>query len=278
MLKMNPIVDKMQVLQQIFKDAKSYAEQEQDLEEIAKHLQSFAGEFISIAFEATAMALALKDFGQWTFFLNNYGQKHAVQVHVGLGWALAQGRKDGSALVAGLAPLLGPRVWDGYGYYDGFFRRRKALQSIMPEGLNKKAVAVYTQGLGRSFWYTSKGAIDKLLLLVEQLPNERHRDLWRGIGIASTYVGGGTAEQWEQLWNTAGTYQAQLATGAALAIKSRISADSLLDDEMLSSSLWCQMGVRELVQFLEKNEPSKEISTDDIYHNWIILIDDYFNK
>jgi len=212
----------------------------------------------------------------WSDFLQNYAENHATQVHIGLGWALGQERLSTDEYLDKLQPLLSWRILDGYGYYDGFFRRRKVLQGLLPEGVVGQAVNVYTQGVGRSLWYTSKGSISKLLKMIEMLPQERHADLWRGIGIASTYVGGLDTELSHKLWEVAGSYQNRLAAGAALAIKSRVAAKTIAEEDKNHRNEWCQLTIFQLVSLLKQMEPPLNVDSRDTYHLWITNIDEVF--
>lgn len=278
------IVNKTILLQELFKTTQQFVETESNLDLISDYLEQQNIEFISIAYEATAMVLAQKDLAKgntlslWKAFLIQKGQYHAIQIHIGLGWALGQKRLNPEPYITNLEPLLAWRVWDGYGYYDGFFRKRKTLQGLLPEHINERAMMVYTQGIGRSLWYTCKADLSKLQQLIDAFSTDRKIDIWRGVGIASTYVGGGDVSYWQQLWNMAAPYQPQLAAGAALAIKSRNLAKTIVQDTELIAHEWLQLSITQIVNLLEKKASDSIVASPWVYHTWIAKIDKEFNK
>lgn len=277
-----PVVLKMAELQELFTTTKRFAEQASELFSILEYLHSLESEFVSIAYEATGMALAQKDLtvGKeltlWTQFLEKHAADHAVQVHIGLGWALGQYRMDVEPYLKASAPFLAWRIWDGYGYYDGFFRKRKAWQGLLPDGIGEKAAEVYTQGIGRSLWYVCKADISKIRAKISNFPLEKQQHLWRGVGIASTYVGGISSEQRAQLWAAAADCQPQLAAGSALAIMSRAKANTLLDDNKQIAKEWCGLTIRQMLQLVEQKAKNSVNNTPWVYHTWIQKIDEEF--
>lgn len=247
---------RMNCLQAVFKQAKEYATTSEDVEAMAIYNNTLVAPFVSVAYEATAMVLAIADSNAgdnlrlWAKLLSQH-KEHATQIYIGLGWALAQERKRWNSYLEDLNPIYTWRVVDGYGYYDGFFRRRKVFQGSYPEGLTEEALSVYMQGLGRSLWYTSKGEVTKLLSLLNKLPQVQLPNLWRGIGIASTYVGGEELKMGvPTLRNAIGSYQAAFVTGAAMAIESRKKAAIIDHYSQWASEEWCQMSVDELNKIL----------------------------
>jgi len=226
----NTPAQKIEIIQTIFRDVQdNFCE--------ALQLDNYDSEFRSIAYESASMCIALEEFktgnqlDQWFIFLKKHDQ-HATQIHVGLGWALAQNEISPIEFLEKLEPDYRYRVCDGYGYYEGFFRRRKSiLNQQQPEWNDTAAVGAYNQGLGRSLWYIHNGEINAAKYALEKFPIERHKDLWRGLGIAVAYVGGLTEEMAQQILNEAGERKIDLAEGANRALKSRaqsgcVSADT----------------------------------------------------
>lgn len=280
----NKVVDKMTSLQELFKSTKAFVEKSPELASVMAFInEQGENEFISIAYEAAAMVLALQDLEKgttldtWKDFLNNYGSQHAVQIYIGLGWACGQKRLDPMRWIPEFPPLLAWRIWDGYGYYNGFFRKRKVLQGIVPETISEKGLSVYWQGVGRSFWYTCKGDKIQLQKVSTKIPSNYHTDFWRGIGIACTYVGGQSLTNCQEIWQLAGDYQAQLRTGAALAIKSRLDANTMVKDTELIAQSWFQFPVSKIIDVL-KNQVLRSIVLDAaIYHRLIETLDERFD-
>ena len=161
---------------------------------------------------------------RWRFAQGPYSthSAHATQIHVGLGWALAQNEISPIEFLQQLDSMLRYRVLDGYGYYEGFFRRRKSiLNQQQPQWNDSTATGAYDQGLGRSLWYIHTGEIDAAKHALEKFPVERHKDLWRGLGIAIAYVGGCSEETIFEILQNAGQHKTDLAEGASRALESR---------------------------------------------------------
>lgn len=279
------IADKMAVLQDLFKSTKAFAEAQPEPSSIMAFIhKQTEEEFISIAYEAAAMVLALQDLEKgtdldsWQYFLDNYAKEHAVQVYIGLGWACGQERLDPMQWIETLNPLFAWRIWDGYGYYDGFFRKRKVLQGVLPEKISKKGLPVYWQGVGRSFWYTCKGNKTKLQKVSTQIPSNYQADFWRGIGLANTYVGGQSRKECQEIWQMAGPYQAQLRAGALLAIKSRSDAKTIVAYTEMIAEEWCKLPVLKIIDLLKNKVLDSTVADIVIYHTWIEKLDEGFDN
>ena len=102
-------------------DAREGAEAIAELERSELTLRGFA-------YEGAAMALALLDAivparpPRLTRFVSTVAGDHNYLAHVGAGWAAARLWKSPDRARAGLDPLLGWLVVDGYGFHQGYFR------------------------------------------------------------------------------------------------------------------------------------------------------------
>jgi len=205
-----------------FKAARELAEREGRSSMLSDHLANSEAYYRSVAFEGAAMGLALRDVAVWKEFLANEGANHAVQVHIGLGWALAEQQQ----------PVPKDAEWpdrdsvlDGYGYYHGLFRRRLSIRSQgIPDALTDAQLPVFDRGLGRSIWYISKGDVELLKRMTGAFPESRQPNLWRGIGIAVAFVGGCDEPLLKEVLTSSGPFHPQLAEGAARALRSRTLA------------------------------------------------------
>jgi len=278
------IADKMAILQALFKSTKAFVEEQPALSSVVDFIhQQKEEEFISIAYEAAAMVLALQDLQKgrnldtWQYFLEHYASKHAAQVYIGLGWACGQERLDPTEWIERFNPLFAWRIWDGYGYYDGFFRKRKVLQGLLPENISQKGLSVYWQGVGRSFWYTCKGNKVKLQKVSTQIPSNYQADFWRGIGLANTYVGGQSRKDCQAIWQMAGPYQAQLRAGAILAIKSRSDANTIVKYTEMIAEEWCKLPIMKIIDRLKNKVLDATLENTVVYHTWIEKIDEGFD-
>lgn len=240
------IAERIDRIVSIFKAAREVAEEEGQSEALKHHLTASDSYYRSVAYEGAAMGLALRDISQWEAFLKNDAAAHAVQVHIGLGWALAE-----QAL-----PCEEDARWqdadavlDGYGYYHGLFRRRLSIRTQgIPDGINAAQLPGFDRGLGRSLWYISKGDMELLLRMIAAFTIDRQPHLWRGVGIAVAYVGGCNEALLRDVWDKAKNHRPYVEEGAIRAARSRIAAATPLDDVDHVLRIWTGKTAKEAVQ------------------------------
>jgi hypothetical protein len=138
----------------------------------------------------------------------------------------------------------------------------------LPAYLPEAALPMYYRGIGRSLWYKSNADVVKVPGRIEGFPSHRHPDLWRGVGIAVAYVGGCDDNTLKQLFQLSGTNGIQLASGAALAVRSRKEAGSVTTDTDRCCRVWYTLIMNE--QMANTDAPEKE----DAYLNWIMLVEE----
>ena len=228
------------------------------------HLERADRDFRSIAYESASMSIALASFqagafpGDWLAFANGAAAAHRAQVYVGLGWAVAKSGFPFTRAARETDPQLAFRIADGWGYYDGSFRRRQTVTNQQqPAALLRAAKPTYDQGVGRSLWYTEGADIHRTRTSLGAFAPDRQADLWRGVGIAVAYVGGCAEAELRALFELAGNHGIQLARGAALAAKSRTAANTMTDDTSACSRLWFALSngdVGSWAEWVEKNE------------------------
>ena len=239
-------------------------------------LESTNIEFRSIAYESVSMSIALEDLKHgdaltnWFQFLNEAASAHATQVHVGLGWAFAQQLKNPIAYLPELNPMMRYRVLDGYGYYEGIFRRRRSIINHLKLQVDAAvASSALDQGLGRSIWYLNKGIIDEAKIMIEGFAVDRRKDLWRGLGIAIAYVGGCDEETLLEIFSKVDIYKSQLAIGAAMALVSRNYANYISADTELVCNVFCNKTANEIVLLNEKLRERLDLNEANAYENWL---------
>ena len=273
----NNVGHQLRRIKDIFQHAQHNATTEEDLDKLIDHLENTDLEFRSIAYEGASMGRALEDLSRgdttlhrWRSLMMGRGAAHITQIHVGLGWALAKQGVPVSSYLEGLNPLLRYRVLDGYGYFDALFRTRQTIQNQRrPENLEGKFFAAYDQGVGRSLWYSCQGESSKISVIVEKFTPSRHPDLWRGIGIACSYVGGFEITMLDELSVAALKHKVQLALGAALAARARILANSLTEDMEMVCRAWCNCSAEEAMMLTIKTEPSFAQDPEDAFKIWM---------
>lgn len=277
----NMIAQKMENIQSIFREVQEKDFVDFSISEIAEYLNNFDSEFRSIAYESASMNLALRDLkrdgklGLWFYLLREIGAQHAIQIHVGLGWALAQEQLNPETYLNELQPMLRYRVLDGYGYYEGTFRRRKSIinqQAIETE--DATALSSYYQGLGRSMWYIAKGEIAVAKRMIESFPVDKQNDLWRGLGIAITYVGGCSETYIQHILDEAFNFQRDLATGAAMTLISRNNADSVTPDTELTCKVFCNQSNDEILATDATIKLTIDTDANDAFALWMKRLED----
>lgn len=206
------------------------------LDALVLRLRAAEAELRGFAFEGAAMGLTLLDHvSLWNgkrlqAFLNGPGAAHVYMAHVGAGWALARLpwlRRRAEQYLTRLDPLLCWLVVDGYGFHEGYFNWRRAIErQVIPTQLQGYARRVFDQGLGRSLWFVEGADVLRISSTVASFEPGRHADLWSGVGLACAYAGGVDEGSIEAMRITAQPFTPQLAQGAAFAAKVRQRANN----------------------------------------------------
>ncbi|HAP70227.1 MAG TPA: hypothetical protein DCR04_10980 [Flavobacteriales bacterium] len=197
-----------------FQKGRSLSEQELGLDELISKLNQFEPRYRSVAFEGASMGVALQNSMEtWKTYAKT-SEKHSTQVHIGLGWAIAERELDLTSTLSQIEPELQVKVLDGYGYWHGLFRRRLTIRTqSIPENITTEYQSGFDQGVGRAVWYISKGEIAKVQNIINHFAEDRRANLWQGIGVASTYVGGCSDELIAELKSASGEYKSKLKKG-----------------------------------------------------------------
>ncbi|MES2622311.1 MAG: DUF1702 family protein [Bacteroidota bacterium] len=273
---MDTVQEKIQTIQHIFRQVQEGYIETTSVTELVQQAEKHEPEFRSIAYEATSFCLALSDFKNhnqpesWFQFLQ-LSSPHATQIHVGLGWAMAQLQLNPLIILDKLTPMMRYRVLDGYGYYEGIFRKRKSILSQQKPELNDRVgSSAYDQGLGRSLWYLYNGSIAEVKNLIAKFPAMRQADLWRGMGIAVTYAGGAKEVTLKFIFDESDEYKKQLAAGAIMALVSRHFAAFITDDAVAACNIWCGKSRDEA---LNPNVPVLNSKNENAYADWVSNIE-----
>jgi enediyne biosynthesis protein E3 len=218
-------------------------------EALALRLRYVDTELHGFAFEGAAMGLTLLDhLSLWNgkrlqTFLNGPGAAHAYMAHVGVGWAVARLpwlRRHVEQYLTRLDPLLCWLVMDGYGFHEGYFNWRRAIERhAAPDHLRGYARRVFDQGLGRSLWFVEGADALRISSTVASFVSERRADLWSGVGLACAYAGGMDQAGIEAMRMAARPYTPQLAQGAAFAAKTRQRANNPAANTEMACKVLC---------------------------------------
>lgn len=264
-------------LQHVFLKAQQWTEQQFHVESLVKELPEHFFDYTAIAFEAAAMQLALKalraqePLEEWKELTNNSNHPYPLSSYLGLGMALAQARLDPTPYVTEADPLLGGRIWAGYGYYNNFFRNRAEVDYLNEQSTTVKKL--YWQGVGRSCWHKSKGDLEQLEKLLAPFVEKNGAALWRGIGIASTYLGIGSPSLWESLIKMAGKHQVQLGVGAIMVSASiRLTTRNTCHDLL---QFWCACSLEEAQEMHQKTAAqAMQEAAEEPFLTWLQLIEE----
>lgn len=226
------IAERMQKIQSVFKTGQGLAYDKNEVA-INHFLTNENHLFESVAYEGVACGLAENDidemngFNNWQHFLE-LNTTHSTQIHIGLGWALALKKQTATTSTPVIQSVMEARVFDGYGYVEGLFRKRIAiLQRVIPEQITTNQQMGYDQGLGRSMWYNAKGEVTVLNEIISSFPPARLPDLWRGVGIAVGYVGGAKVPELTTLAASSNTFNLDFKVGLLLSQFSRFHSSNM---------------------------------------------------
>lgn len=191
-------------------------------------LDAYEEELRGFAYEGAGVGLAALDtwlpWKQRTRdFVAGPGARYLYAIYLGAGMSLARMRRNPEPFRARLGdPVFSWVVLDGYGFHEGFFAHRRYVgRRAVPRRLTGYALRAFDHGLGRSIWFSTGASVERVAATIGSFPEERHADLWSGVGLACGYTGGVDRATIEKLPGAAGPHRAQLAVGVAIAAKAR---------------------------------------------------------
>lgn len=218
--------------------------EERHLEALGDRLDATPADTRGFAFEGAGMAVALLDSllpwrRRFRALLAGRGRAHRYMLHVGAGWACARLYRRPAPWIED-DPLLGWLAVDGFGFHQGYFHAdRYVTAGRRPRRARGYAARAFDQGLGRSLWFVCGANPQRAAHAIGRLPNERHADLWSGLGLAATYAGGVSRHALDTLRRAAGTFLPVVAQGAAFAAAARLEAHNLNEDTRTGCQVFC---------------------------------------
>lgn len=209
------------------------------LEQVPKPLNGYAHE--GVAMGLTGLDCVLPSKSRFREFLAGPGDAHVYMVHIGAGEALARMRRRPEPFLARLDdPVLRWLVMDGYGFHQGFFARAKYVdRQVVPAFLSPYARRVFDQGVGRSIWFSAGADVVRIAAHIAAFTPDRHADLWLGVGVACSYVGGLSRQEIECLREVCAPHLTRVAIGAAFAARGRHRAGNPQPDTDLACEVLC---------------------------------------
>lgn len=185
-------------------------------------------ELAGFAYEGASMALALMDIltpwnrGRLNTFLKGPGERHVYMVHIGAGWALARLGRAINPFLNRCDPLFRWLVMDGYGFHQGYFHWRRYIEQRQPETkLKGYAARAFDQGLGRAMWFVGGADLEKVTATAMTFPQNRHSDLFSGLGLAAAYAGKPNTDELQDWLGLPPEYLRPIRQGVAFAAEAR---------------------------------------------------------
>ena len=254
------LTTKISLIRDSFQKGKDFAIHTKDLGLFNEFIDSCDTDYKTVIIEGVSagvgyLSLSNKSsFDCWLSFYNKHKNQHAKHLNLGLGWAL---NKSNSSLdvLDKIHHRWRWRVVDGYGYRAGLFQRRKIQRNqCAPDSVKPEWESAYYQGFGRSLWYTSRGNIDQLLVSINSYPKSAVSDLWRGVGVALSFVGLIDNDALELLLRISPENLKSLKEGVALAVSSISYTHKPSDDLIRIANFFFNdwRKVKEFVPLIEK--------------------------
>jgi hypothetical protein len=247
-------------------------------ERLVPRLDAVDVELRGIAYEGAGMGLMLMDgLGPWKrrlqAFLAGPGAPYLCLVSIGAGLVMPRMPGNPQRFLARLDPFFCWMAMDGYGFYEGFFSGKRAVdEHIIPPRLTGYARRAFDHGLGRSLWFSTGANIERIQAAIEGFTPERQADLWGGIGLACAYAAGVVDRQAiERLQTVAGSYAPHLAVGAAVAATFRLQAGTFAPHTDLACTvLWGMTGnlVARMAEVARTELSGQQDEATPAYERW----------
>lgn len=274
---------KMQAVRSIFESLRQQALEHESVMQLLDLLNGVQPEFRTVAYEAASMGLYQRDLkrknGQalWPAFLEQAGAAYVPDIYTGLGCAMAQEDLFIHPFIDLFDLPVHYRILDGYGFFKGLFRARQTLQQqAIPEGISDLYLGYYDQGLGRSLWYVCGGDSPKIKTAIGKFAAKRQPELWRGVGIACSYLGGCDEALLSEVIAASGLHRPQLQAGALVSAKARIDSKTSDKDMEQVCRLWCNVSSAEAAALAADAHQQAAQGSERSYAGWMSVLDKQF--
>ncbi|WP_433244557.1 DUF1702 family protein [Streptosporangium sp. CA-135522] len=217
------------------------------IDDIHQELRGFAYEGAGMAC-ATLDVLTITGGRRLRGLLSGQGMRYPHMIHLGAGWAYARLHMRPMWGIRSVHPLLRWLAFDGFGFHQGFFATDRTVGRQRTAGLmDRTRRAIFDQGLGRMIWFHECAGVDDVILRIAEFPPGRRADLWSGVGMAATYVGGAAVADLERLNSAAAEdgFRAHLVQGSAFACACRLISGIVPDHTTAAAPALCGVEVDE---------------------------------
>ncbi len=251
---------------------------EDDLAGLERVLLGQPREAHGFAYEGAAMGLALLDAmsprqgSRVDRFLAGIGAPHVYTAHVGVGWAHARLPGFLRRRVHPEDPLLRWLVLDGIGFHDGYFHAERSFaRRVVPPRLTGYERRAFDQGLGRVLWFHDCADSDRVPATILSFGENRHPDLWSGVGLACAYAGGASRSEVRELAAAAGANHLHFAQGIAFAAKAHERAGVAPEHTVVACAEGCGVTIGEAAAMCDEgqeNLPTEDGDAFPAYEVW----------
>ncbi len=226
-----PMRRRMEAIARGFSEGFHAALEEPRASPLAARLAQGELELQVFAYEGAGLGLALLDAATpWRRhrlrdFIAGAGSPQAYMLYVGAGWLLGRLPVSQRWFLSGLDPILRWLAFDGLGFHEAFFHRRRIVERTRaPRRISRSALRSFDAGVGRRLWLIPRPDASYIAPLVAAFPTGRHGDLWTGVGEACAMAGGRDGAAIEEVRRAAGPYAPHLSLGACFAAEARARA------------------------------------------------------
>ncbi len=173
--------------------------------------------------------------------------EHFAALGLGAGHALANLRVAADITPALASHYLGWLAMDAYGMHAGYFHWFDCVNSMkIPLSLPPLAMEAYHQGLGRGIWFIANGSPKAVQQLIERFPVERRANLWRGVGLMTSFWGVKDELELKQFVKVSKKFRPYLQQGVAQGISMRTDMGEVVEETAGASNVICGASAPEI--------------------------------
>ncbi|WP_433630153.1 DUF1702 family protein [Nocardia sp. CA-120079] len=257
-----------------------------DIDDLAAALDRTDPFYRSLAYEGAVTALVTRDLiglrrrHLARRFVEGPGAPHAYMAYVGYGllmprlprflWRRCTPNLGDDAVLSQLTWLAA----DGFGFDGAFFRTRRWIDKQWRpkpypwEGDGSYFLRAVDQGVGRALYFVNDADLAAIADQIDRMDPHRRADLWSGIGAAIAYLGGVTESDVRTAQRRAGLAAADMAQGAAFAIKARAHAGYIPECSVSAARVLCDRDVDAVVAVVDEASTQSFTTGEPGYEQW----------
>ncbi len=268
------INSRMDIISKTFQISKQMGFQNTTWDEFKVFLEKQDLFYHALVFEGASMGYAQYDkynngrLTEWKKFTEKTPKAFNTFNFIGLGWALAKWTDFDLTTLKDVDVKMYWRTFGGWGYHDAIFKKSLIFNKMdRAHRVPLEYVNAYDEGIGRLIWYESRADLQKMMDLVSRFDKSRLPDIWRGIGIAVSFVGAYDLDFFKKILNFTGDFRLSFNIGSALAAKALDSTHTVNNEVEGAFSYMFDKSISEIAQMTIKLE--NETTSDDYYSKWL---------